>query len=113
MENIELDFGNGSKQVDINFDNLNTPAPSNINISRNNNIDDTVRNQGNTQPNLTMSTSKEFNIGLDLLANPNKLKQDYVIKNENREFYNMKGKILFWVFSFEYFHLGHPFRVEE
>ena len=76
MESIELDFGE-NKGVDINFENLNSSITTpNINISRNDNITDSVKNISSTQPNLTMNTSKEINIGLDLLANPSKLKKE-------------------------------------
>ena len=76
MESIELDFGE-NKEVGINFENLNSSVTTpNINISRNDNITDSVKNISSTQPNLTMNTSKEINIGLDLLANPSKLKKE-------------------------------------
>ena len=74
MNNIELDFGNSGKEV--NFDNLSSTQPSNININRNIDITDNVKSFSNSKPNLTMSSNKEFNIGLDLLANPSKLKAE-------------------------------------
>jgi len=74
MNNIELNFGNSGKE--INFDNLSTTQPSDININRNIDISDNVKSFSDSKPNLTMSSNKEFNIGLDLLANPSKLKPE-------------------------------------
>ena len=73
--NIVLDDAS-TNNLDLDFTDLSntlTHTPK-IEVNRTNNFDE-VKNFSSNKPNLTMST-KNVNIGLDLLANPHKIKTD-------------------------------------
>ena len=73
--NIVLDNAS-TNNLDLDFTDLSntlTHTPK-IEVNKTNNFDE-VKNYSSNKPNLTMST-KNANIGLDLLANPHKIKTD-------------------------------------
>ena len=73
--NIVLD-NNSTNNLDLDFTDLSntTTEPIKIEVQKAANFQE-VKNFSTNKPNLTMS-SKNVNIGLDLLANPNKIKSD-------------------------------------
>ena len=72
--NIVLD-NTSTNNLDLDFTDLSSSEPKpNIEVNKANRFDE-IRNYSSNKPKLTMTT-KNVNIGLDLLANPNKIKTD-------------------------------------
>tara|TARA_Y100001970_G_scaffold293363_1_gene439693 strand:- start:2788 stop:3972 length:1185 start_codon:yes stop_codon:yes gene_type:complete len=85
--NIVLD-NNSTNNLDLDFTDLSNVSsePLKIEVNKANDFNE-VKNFSNNRPSLTMS-SKNVNIGLDLLANPNKVKSD---PNKSPSLTNMKS----------------------